>query len=457
MKPGRATRLLPAVPVCLSLLIAPDSLASNGMNMIGYGARSCSMAGADLAIADGPSAMNINPAGIGRGQYRELALGLSEMRPSVTHADRLGNDGGDVLDRYPIPFLGYIHPLGRITLGAGFFVQGGMGAEYEDLSTPFSVMAASAPAGFFDGDVVPAGDAALSSFMHAKFTPTVAWRVTETLIVGAGVNVSYARAAMKLFPGTSVVADLDGSGTAGDSPGDAFFGMDARDMSDIAYGLRLGLQYQVGSLRFGGGYCTRTSLDLDGGTTTLNLSAQGLGEVDYDARMTGFAWPRTVNMGMAYQVSPRVLLVGDVDWVNWSNAIETITIEIDNPDHPMAPASREIPMAMDWNDQWVFALGMEVMASPTWALRFGYNHGKAPVPDSRLRPMFPAIAEDHIAGGVGKISGPWTFDVGLEYAIENEMTNDSPDRSVNPFGSGSRESVSQFMVHFMVRRTLSLP
>lgn len=36
--------------------------ATNGMNMIGYGVVSSGMDGADLAVVDNASAMNINPA-----------------------------------------------------------------------------------------------------------------------------------------------------------------------------------------------------------------------------------------------------------------------------------------------------------------------------------------------------------------------------------------------------------
>jgi long-chain fatty acid transport protein len=426
------------------------------MNMIGYGAESIAMGGADLAVTDGPAAMNINPAGAGRSLYPEFNLGLGFLRPSLHHTDALGNDEADVLQRYPIPSLGYVHPVRAFSFGAGVFVQGGMGAEYSSLSTPFSAMANSGqlPPGFFEGDFVPNADATLTNLMHAKITPTVSWRAHPKLTLGANLNISYARAEMKLFPETSVVADLDQSGTAGDNPSDFFSGMHAEDMSSFGYGMRLGFQYQMGALSLGGAYCTETSLGYDGGSMNLNLAASGLGTVTYDARMSGFAWPQQAGLGVAYRVHPRLLLATDVDWADWSGAIETLTIEIENPDHPMAPGSGAIPLRMDWKDQWVWAVGMEVNPHRDWAVRLGYNHGDTPIPSSSLRPLFPAIAEDHITGGIGVTKASWTFDVGLEYVLRTEKTNNSSDRTVNPFGPGSQETLSQFVAHFMVRRVL---
>lgn len=445
---------------CLSGLIlvaTPPVEASNGMNMIGFGPESIGMGGADLARADCSPALNINPAGTARCVQPEFGFGLAFMWPSLNHTDRLGNDRDDVLDRYPMPLFGYVHPTGRVTYGVGLFVQGGMGAEYQDLTTPVAAMAASGmlPPGFFAGDSVPAFDDTRTKVSFAKLTPTVAWRVSPEWTVGATLNVGYARAEMKLFPETSVLADLDGSGMEGDGPGDFFFGMDLDDVSDLNFGMRAGVQYWKGNFSLGGAYVTETDLDLDDGTMTLNMSALGLGKVNYDASLKGLAWPRQAGLGIAYRFGPRLLIAGDVDWVDWSSAVETITIEINHPSVPMAPPSRTIPMRMDWEDQWVYALGLELTPAQNWAVRLGYNHGDTPIPASTLRPLFPAIAEDHITAGLSFTGGSWTFDLALEYVLENQLTNYSTDGTVNPFGPGSTETLSQFVTHFMLRRTFS--
>lgn len=455
----RSMAFVPACLAGLAVLTAQPSGASNGMNLIGYGARSLAMGGADLAVTESAAAMNINPAGIGWRLQPELDLGLGVMNPSLTHTDRLGNDREDSLDRYPMPFLGYVHPVGRFTLGVGLFVQGGLGVEYRNLATPFAALASSGmfPPGFFGNSVIPSTDDVKTQLLHSRFTPAVAWRASPTVTLGATLNVSYARAEMKFLPETSVLADLDGSGRPGDSPADVFSGLRVDDVSALAYGLRLGLQYRKGPMAIGAAVSTETDLDFEDGTLTMNLAALGLGKVAYDARMENFSWPLQAGVGAAYQVHPRLLIAADLDWIGWSSAIKALTIRADNPDRPMAPASRAIPFLMNWEDQWVWALGLEVTAGPKWAARFGFNHGESPIPSSTLRPQFPAIADDHLTGGFGYRTGPWTLDFALEYVPEVSKTNQSFDRRVNPFGPGSTETLSQYALHFSVRRQFGSP
>jgi long-chain fatty acid transport protein len=213
----------------------------------------------------------------------------------------------------------------------------------------------------------------------------------------------------------------------------------------------VGFQYRNGNLALGGAYFTETSLDLDDGNIDLNMKALGLGKVNYDAEISGFAWPRRAGLGVAYRVSPMLLISGDVDWINWSSAIERLTIKIKVPSNAPLGVPREIPFEMNWDDQWVFAVGVEITPAEGWALRFGYNHGDTPIPNDFLRPMFPAIGEDHFTAGLGFTKGRWTFDMGAEYVLETEKTNNSRDPTVNPFGPGSQETLSQFMAHFMLR------
>lgn len=436
--------------VCLVGLVLTSGQnvrSSNGMNMIGFGAASTAMGGADLTMT-GSHTININPAGIGAGGLKELSFGLTPMWPSLNHSDNLGNNSEDVLDRVPMPFLAYTHPVRQVTFGIGMFVQGGMGAEYRDLVTPFAAMAASGqvPPGTFDGSVVPATDDMRTLVLHAKLTPTVAWRAYPKLTLGATLNICYARMDMKFFPETSVNANIGPQVLM-------FSGMEMEDVSGMGYGLRIGFQFRSGDLAVGGAYCTETDLDLDGGTMNLNLSAMGPGKVAYDASIDGFTWPQQVGLGAAYRVNPWLQVAADVDWVNWSGAIDQLTIKLTNPDKVQAPATGIVPFQMGWDDQWVYALGVELTPVVDWTWRLGYNHGASPIPDANLKPLFPAIGEDHITGGVGYRMGSWSFDAGLEHVLETEKINNSSNPAVNPLGPGSQETLSQLMAHFMVRRT----
>ena len=81
-----------AVLALLCLFPAPAH-PTNGLNMIGFGAESVAMGGADLAVARDTSAMNNNPAGIARIPGSALDVyGAIAYPLSVAHRDQFGND-----------------------------------------------------------------------------------------------------------------------------------------------------------------------------------------------------------------------------------------------------------------------------------------------------------------------------------------------------------------------------
>lgn len=430
-------------------------LGSNGMNVIGFGARSTAMGGADLAIIAEPAAMNINPAGISRLQSATLSIGFSPVWPFIYHIDRFGNDIDEELNHAPMSYAAYVHPIGNLTLGVGGFIQGQLGAQYTDMITPFNALKRSGnlPPDFFDGNIIPFDDEMRMELMHLKFTPSLSWRLIDNFAVGASFNISYISTSMKFFPETSILADLDFSGTRGDDQRDTFSGMDVDDLSGYGYGFRAGFQYALGNLTIGGAYLSETQLDLDGGSMELNLTAQSLGIVDYLALMDGLSWPQQAGVGIAYQITRRILLATDIDWIKWSSAVEKLEIQIKDPNFDRAPPSNVIPFLMEWEDQLVVAAGVEVLLIQNLVGRLGYNHGKSPIPDNRLSIIFPAIATNHITGGIGWSINKWTFDISIEYALEASQTNNAADFMVNPFGTGSTETLSQTTAHFSVYRS----
>lgn len=106
--------------------------ATNGMNMIGVGAVSSGMGGADLAVVDNASAMNINPSGICSCDRAQFSVGLSTLMPEVQHQDSFNAlDSKD--QAFPLPLITYATPIddSPLIFGLGLFAQGGMGVDYD--------------------------------------------------------------------------------------------------------------------------------------------------------------------------------------------------------------------------------------------------------------------------------------------------------------------------------------
>ena len=225
-----------------------------------------------------------------------------------------------------------------------------------------------------------------SQFQVMKFAPNIAYLITPDLSVGASVSLDYAN------------LDLGSGG----SP-------------SYALGLQLGALYHLGMFNFGLSYITPQKtkhervfdFDGDGTLDTLDLES-----------------PNTIMFGVSMTPSSSLLIEFDTKWYNWASA-----------------AGYE---DFDWQNQWVFALGVQYRPISVLALRAGFNYGKNPVNEhngfnpggsTNVQGMsinnmnyeifrtvgFPAIAQTHVTFGIG-----WditrTFVINLSYMHSFEET-----------------------------------
>lgn len=427
-------RLLPSgalgAVLALACLFPGKAGATNGFNMIGFGAESVGMGGADLAVARDAAAMNTNPAGIAQIQGSRLDFYGAFVYPMmVAHRDRFGNDA-EVVNRR-ILFGGGAHAMrlgnGPVTIGMGFFAQGGAGNVYKNLMTPFGTR-----------------DELSSLLRIAKVTPSAAYRITDSLSAGISLQVVAADLQQKVFPETSVFDPADPSRT--------FFGTEIRGMKGISAGFKAGLLYRIGDrAAIGLTYTNRMPLSLEDGEIIVNMTAAGLGKVTYgNARLEGLSLPREVGLGVAMRPAASLLLAADVSWLDWSGSMKTSTLRANGPDNPGAPSSLALPATHDWRDQYVIALGLAWDATERLVFRTGYNYGRNPIPSRNTNPLLAAFAEHHVTVGCGyAIGSKWRTDLAVEYALNKKVTYDNPEL---PFGPGAQEENETIAAHLMVSR-----
>jgi long-chain fatty acid transport protein len=205
------------------LSAATPSTANNGLTLIGTGAESVAMGGADVAVARDTSALSTNPAGLSQlPGWAHDGFFAAAFALDIAHADRFGNDTR--IDNWIAPISGAgiskaIDGTG-LTLGAGFFAQAGAGSVYNDIKTPFG-----------------GRDTLRAQFGVLKLTPGLAWRVSETLALGVAVNIYYASLTQRVFPNTSAFNPSDANGT--------FFGTEIGNASSVRVGAKLGALYRA--------------------------------------------------------------------------------------------------------------------------------------------------------------------------------------------------------------------
>ena len=176
-----------AFSILLVIISCQKLYATNGMNMIGYGTRLTAMGGAVESVSNNNESMMINPAGLANLTAPEYSITVSLMDPDVSHSDNFGNSENESSQRPPIPLFSISRPMGDWATGIGIFMQGGTGARYNDLLTPFSVRKA---AGMLPDPMnnIPSSDSVKSRLMHLRITPTIARAVTDNFRLVATVN-----------------------------------------------------------------------------------------------------------------------------------------------------------------------------------------------------------------------------------------------------------------------------
>ncbi len=401
------------------LLVWPGAaLATNGMNMIGTGAVASGMGGADAAVPAGCTAIAGNPAQLATTCNRVVSAGTAILIPSLDVTMPGANAVGNETQVFPLPFVGYAQRIGVTpwSIGLGIFAQGGMGVDFRGV-----------PAG------PGAKDSLYSQVAFMRLSPTVAYNVNEKLTLGASLFAGYATVNYEFFP---------------NQPN----GQSVTGLRSYTLAGRLGFNYQINDQwAIGGTYTTASALDFDHGEMKVNFGPQ-MGVVTYrDASMEDFTWPQQVEFGVSFRPAPKWLLAFDISWINWSDAIETVKVKGKNPDTALPPQYQtiEVPFIMSWDDQWVFALGVQYEINQNWTVRAGYNYGKSPVPDDTLNPLFPAIVEHHLTAGFTFSHGPFDFDFAFEHAFENSQKNTGAPSPTNPF-AGTEVSHYQNTLHFMV-------
>lgn len=408
--------------ICLASGLAATGVAqaTNGYQLIGIGAYQKSLGGAITANPGSAMTAITNPAGMARiGKRADFSMEAFMPERSVDFTALGGDVGKSSVDLYGIPAIGWTAPVnGRDDLwfGGGMYGTSGMGVDYAQTQ----VM----PGLFFDG---------YSNVMLWQMAPTLAWQVDEHLTLGASLNINYQSVAFK----QRVMGD-----TMGDGQGDLLmqnFDL-SRSSSAFGIGVSFGLLFDVNDrLTLGAAYKSKQVF----GDHEYNLAQGDIGETDEfgvyqglpaGTYKLGLDFPQQLALGLAYRATPSVTVSADVKWINWSDTMDKLSVT--------GPGGISVPMDPGWDDQSVYALGVDWAVNNRLNLRAGFNYGKSPIgnEDVSRNLILPAVVETHYTFGAGyDLDGHW--ELAFHYMYVPEKTFQAP--SDDPMLPGSRISLSE--------------
>ncbi len=399
--------------------------------------------GAAVTVDD-PSVFYFNPAGIAKLKEREMSAALHLIRPSSSFSDdgskaatggALTGPGGDTRfgDDAVVPNFYLSQPLSaKLTLGIGFNAPFGLKTEYND-------------------DWIGRYHAVTSDMKTVNINPGLAWRVSDRLSLGFGVNAQYVdiilTSAIDFGAICSAALGQAGCASIGVKPqqNDGFANLEADNWS---WGYNFGLMYDISKhSRLGFNYRSKVKHAVDG-KADFSVPAevkfiQDSGrfiDTDLSAEVT---LPEIISLGYRHQASDRLGLMFDWTWTRWSR-FEELRIEYKNDKQPDSVTTE------NWNDASRFAAGLDYRLDSTLLLRTGIALDETPVPDAEHRTArIPGNDRRWFTFGFGYSVTP-TIDLDFGYAhlfikdtkINNQFESESTEQVKHTLSGTYRSSVN---------------
>ena len=426
-----------SLPTLLSAAFSLPALATNGMNMEGYGPVAAAMGGAGLAYDNGSAALMNNPATLALmpdGTRIDLAAGFLGPRVRSNSQDSSGT-------AYVMPAFGIAHKQNDVTIGFGVFAQGGMGTEYNDAS-------------FYNGLRSMMGNPSTDPGFHNRSEVGVgralvplAWKANEQLTLGGSLDFVWATMDLQMLIDGSHFADMMGSSNRfGKATADAAFNTTLGGLGDIGAGYfdfsdssnysgaakghgwagKVGFTYKANSaLTLGGVYHSKTRLsDLSAKTARLVMTGTNgatLANLNGTITVKDFEWPDMLGLGLSYTPDERWQFVADYRRIGWAAVMKQFHMFFDGG----SAGTMDMTMRQDWKNQHVLMLGTAYKYNGHLTLRAGVNLANNPVANASTNPLFPAIVKNHLTGGFGYAFSPnSSLDFSLSYAPKVTVTND---------------------------------
>jgi long-chain fatty acid transport protein len=374
----------------LTVAMPATAFATNGMFMIGYGAKATAMGGAGVAYPQDAMITAYNPAGMTEvGEMRlDATLELFHPPRAVSHdSTTLPTDERSKDDWFPIPAIGAVMSDKSTPMALGMAIVGaGLGTRYKQTDGTFYDPAGSGVAykqvGVF--------------LMHMDMLPSMAFKMDEHNSVGASVVIS-----MQTFRAFGLESFT--SGTFNFSSSTDSLTNRGNDWS-FGGGYRLGWLGTYFDKRLNLGFNFSPKIHMQRFNRYSGLFANH-GEFDI---------PKSYTAGLAVKVTPKTTLVFDIQRIYWSEVpsighdgpTTTGTLGL-NPLCPQGNAGRPecqlggaLGMGFGWRNQTVYKFGAE-QKFKNMTLRAGYNYGRSPIPEDQVlfNMLAPATSDRHYTFG----------------------------------------------------------
>ncbi|HLO85573.1 MAG TPA: outer membrane protein transport protein [Nostocaceae cyanobacterium] len=363
------------------------------------------------AAAEDATTIFFNPAGLTRLEDNSIVGAGFLILPNinfenqgstvVTGAPLTGGNGGNAgVDTFVPSFFAAWNVSDNVKAGIGVNVPFGLSTKY-------------------NRDWVGRYYAVESKVATYNINPTVAAKLTNNLSVGAGLNVQYADVKLTNAIDLGLIGRRAGLPTQ-PQQADGFVEVSG---SDWSVGYNLGVMYEpTKNTRIGLSYRSPITQNIRGNADfTVPDSARAItarGQFTDTGASAVLNLPDTLSLGVYHQLNPRLAVMGDLTWTQWSRFKE-IRVKFDNPAQP----DRVQPE--NWNDTYRLGVGVNYAVNDKLTLRSGLTYDPSPVPEEFNSPRLPG--GDRTILGLGasyQTSDSLSVDIGYIHIFSDDSPID---------------------------------
>lgn len=357
------------------------------------------------AVAEDPSTVFFNPAGMMYLEGTQATAGMHIIKSDAEFNDKgstdltafgvpQGSDGSNAGDTFYVPNFYYVRDFGeKYKIGLGVNAPFGLGTDYDD-------------------DWMGRYTSTSSEVKSINFNPAIAFRASEKLSIGLGMNIQYMEATLEnniyLGPATP-----DGESKLN---GDSWeLGFNGGFIYEILPTTRIGVHYR-----------SEMSHTLEGDVKiTLPVS---ITKIDAHADLKT---PSTFSISLTHDINNRLTLLGDVTHTKWSN-FEELRVTSDASGAVLSLVEEE------WDDSYRVSLGMKYQYNNQWILRTGIAHDETPIDDDYRTSRIPGDDRTWLSFGASySPNSNLTIDVGYAHLwVEDAKIDEEYD--IGPFSGNLR-------------------